>query len=77
MARRTRSEAARAGWETRREREREREEERERRSDAARRGWETRRERERESKFQSPDDFFYEPDWIIEEPIDEVGDDEY
>lgn len=77
MSRRTRSEAARAGWETRRERARQEEEARERRSEAARRGWETRREREdRERRAFEPVDPFGDY-WTIEEPIDEVGDDYY
>jgi len=72
---RSRSAAAKAGWETRRENERAAAELHERRSAAAKAGWETRRENEREKKFETPDDFFF--DWIIEEPIDEVGDDYY
>ena len=71
---RSRSEAARAGWETRRAREREAEERRERRSEAARLGWETRRERQRR-EFEKAEEA--QEEWIFEEPIDEVGDDYY
>jgi hypothetical protein len=74
MPSRSRSEAAKAGWETRRERQREAEELHQRRSEAAKAGWETRRERQREEFRQAERE---QGDWIIEEPIDEVGDDYY
>lgn len=70
-----RSDAARRGWETRRERERETLRDRARRSDAAQRGWETRREREREARepWELPDT----AEFIVEEPIEQVGGKKY
>lgn len=66
-----RSDAAKKGWKTRRANERREKKARERRSEAARRGWETRRAIERERR----DEWIFEDtsDWIVEEPIDEVG----
>ena len=64
-----RSEAARRGWETRREASKEAariERERfERRSESAKKGWETRRFRTAEESYQD--------EIIVEEPIETVG----
>jgi hypothetical protein len=69
QTRKQRSEAALLGWETRRANEAARQHDFERRSAAAKLGWANRRERERDRW-----DFDETDDWIVEEPIDEVGD---
>ncbi len=70
-----RSAAARKGWAGRREAEREAKRDSRRRSEAARKGWATRREREREAEesWAIPETGEY----IVEEPIEQVGGKKY
>jgi hypothetical protein len=74
LTRAQRSEAARLGWETRRDNERREAERFERRSEAARLGWETRRDNI--LREQGRWDSFPWDDWdYVEEPIDDVDGD--
>lgn len=72
----SRSEAAKRGWETRRENERKAEEKRQERSEAARRGWQTRRENERREKEleKDVDRWFEEMDQDYAEDIEANAD---
>jgi len=75
LAREKRADAARRGWETRRAAESRRQQVIDRRSQAAKKGWETKRSLEREQR----EAWKFKPtmEWIVEEPIDEVGGDFY